>query len=439
MARVLLITSHDFWSCTNGSRQRISELVLYFAGQHDFHVLYVGDDPVGEHQLERLREQYSLSSISVLNSLVKEVPQRRLTILHRLVVKITTIIDHLWAIIRRRLRMKSSSVSDQPKSIQAILDCLACRLPPKPKDIRRILNVTRPNIVILEYLRLHTYLHAIRRLMPSTKILIDTHDVLSDRCTSFMSYGYPHWCSLSAKDEARLLNGYDGIIAINRRDRDIFSKMVSEPRIILAGHPASQSLVRASRASTPNAGKIDNAISILFLASGGWANLDALDILLHQIMPLVQESSARKAKLLIAGSVCSDLHAIEMIGNSRLNCITVIGCVDNLDHLYINADIVSNPVRFGGGLKIKNIEAMSAGLALITSPEGASGLPITDPPSFYIADNPDDHVRYLLDLIHHPNKLFVLRQRAAEAARNHLSPESVYMPLNSYLHSPISN
>lgn len=68
----------------------------------------------------------------------------------------------------------------------------------------------------------------------------------------------------------------------------------------------------------------------------------------------------------IAGGVCEKLTAVPGI--------RLLGQVENLAPVYRSATVVVNPVLFGTGLKIKTIEALGFGKALVTTKAGAEGM-----------------------------------------------------------------
>jgi glycosyltransferase involved in cell wall biosynthesis len=228
---------------------------------------------------------------------------------------------------------------------------------------------------------------------------------------------------------------YDKVIAINQRDQLLISDLIGRSRVVLAGHPSPSLLAYSFKQSKEQIAKCNPTPRILFLASRGAANLDALQVLISHVVPSLFVLSENAFEFLIAGSICLDPFAQELVNSSSMYPVTCLGTVESLLDLYASVDIVSNPVRFGGGLKIKNIEALAAGCALVTSSEGSYGLPVTDPPCFLAADNPDEHSHELLELITNPSLLISLRNRAAQAARLHLSPENVYKNLRTYLDS----
>ena len=81
--------------------------------------------------------------------------------------------------------------------------------------------------------------------------------------------------------------------------------------------------------------------------------------------------------------------------------IEVSGYVDSLANFYKAADVVVCPLRIGGGVKVKVLEALNAGKAIVSTSIGAQGLDLSTYPSVIVADEVADFaekvVRFLLD------------------------------------------
>jgi glycosyltransferase involved in cell wall biosynthesis len=81
--------------------------------------------------------------------------------------------------------------------------------------------------------------------------------------------------------------------------------------------------------------------------------------------------------------------------------IKVSGYVDSLTHFYKAADVVVCPLRIGGGVKVKVLEALNAGKAIVSTSIGAQGLDLSTYQAVTVADEVADFaekvVRFLLD------------------------------------------
>ncbi len=79
--------------------------------------------------------------------------------------------------------------------------------------------------------------------------------------------------------------------------------------------------------------------------------------------------------------------------------ITVIGTVEDLRPYREQARIFINPVRLGAGLRTKVLEAMAAGLPVVSTAVGAAGIPAQNGVNCFIADTPEltaDAIDWLL-------------------------------------------
>ena len=103
----------------------------------------------------------------------------------------------------------------------------------------------------------------------------------------------------------------------------------------------------------------------LFVGGYSGHNIEAVRWLLAEIWPSVRKA-VPEAELVIAGTV----------GRAVKNPppgVRAIGPVENLKNEYAAASLCLVPLPLGTGLKIKLVEAMSYGRAVVTTPAGAEG------------------------------------------------------------------
>jgi glycosyltransferase involved in cell wall biosynthesis len=134
---------------------------------------------------------------------------------------------------------------------------------------------------------------------------------------------------------------------------------------------------------------IENCPSILFVANFAYdPNVDAAVYFCKQILPLILEN-VPDAKVFIVGNSPSSEILDLVVSNSKVDTRTytlvnpnvqtihapveITGYVDSLDPFYKFAKVVVCPLRIGGGVKVKILEALRAGKAIVTTPIGAQG------------------------------------------------------------------
>jgi glycosyltransferase involved in cell wall biosynthesis len=102
------------------------------------------------------------------------------------------------------------------------------------------------------------------------------------------------------------------------------------------------------------------------------------------------------------------------------------GFVDDLEKLYDSLDIVINPVRCGAGLKIKNVEALTHGIPLITTSHGASGIEDGASKAFLIGNTPNEYLLAFNKLVENYDFRKRLSENAFEYAQLNFSEKKCY-------------
>jgi glycosyltransferase involved in cell wall biosynthesis len=103
-----------------------------------------------------------------------------------------------------------------------------------------------------------------------------------------------------------------------------------------------------------------------------------------------------------------DLMRLEMDG------VKVLGEVPDATYFITSKQINVVPLLSGSGIRVKIIEAMSAGKAVVTTTIGAEGIGCTDGKDVLIADTPEQFVEQLQRCVDNPE---FRKQIGSNAAR----------------------
>jgi polysaccharide biosynthesis protein PslH len=148
--------------------------------------------------------------------------------------------------------------------------------------------------------------------------------------------------------------------------------------------------------------------SLLFLGSLDWQpNRDALQYLLRDILPKIQAAHPR-AKLRVVGRQPATKLREQVEG---LSGVEWVGEVPDIRPHFASAIAVLVPLRIGGGSRIKILESMSMGKAVVATQIGAEGLEVIPDVHCLIADSPADFSQSVVQLLENPD-------RAADLGRN---------------------
>jgi glycosyltransferase involved in cell wall biosynthesis len=148
-------------------------------------------------------------------------------------------------------------------------------------------------------------------------------------------------------------------------------------------------------------------------------NVEAASWLAEQILPRVQ-AQRPAVQLLLAGPEAP--ARVRDLG--RLAGVRVLGGVPSLDPLLASACCVMAPVRSGGGMRMKVLQAMAGARAVVTTPLGAAGLEGMVPLPLAIGGDADEIATLTLSLLADKERRRSLGLRARELVAERYSPEA---------------
>jgi polysaccharide biosynthesis protein PslH len=149
------------------------------------------------------------------------------------------------------------------------------------------------------------------------------------------------------------------------------------------------------------------ALKIGFLASfNHQPNVDAALYFAQEIFPLIK-GQLPDAEFVVAGKNPPD--ALLGMKGAGVSCL---GFVDEVGNFYGSVDMVVAPIRFGGGIKLKVLEAMACGKAVVTTSVGAEGIAESGEGSLIVADEPGVFAGAVLALLADQARRRALGERA---------------------------
>ncbi|MBD3844006.1 MAG: glycosyltransferase family 4 protein, partial [Campylobacterales bacterium] len=273
------------------------------------------------------------------------------------------------------------------------------------------------DVVIIEYLQ-YSY---VLPLFPKALKILDTHDLMHVRNQLFKANNRTHWIDISESEELSIFREYNHVLSIQKKEHDYCIKN-SIPSILT---PYSYEGLKCDINK--------NMKDIIFVGGNNEANIDAICWFIDEVWPLFAKTPLN---LVICGTVCSGLKYKykELPSNVFLK-----GLVKDLSLEYKNASVAINPVRLGGGLKIKNVEALANSLPLITTKEGSNGLEDGINSAFIVADTVDDWINGVISLWISKELRGLLSNNAYKYAHNNFSEKACYSQLVNIISEHVKN
>ena len=241
---------------------------------------------------------------------------------------------------------------------------------------------------------------------PARRSLVVMHDLFSSRPAQFARVG----CADSTRcvteeEELRMLARAGCVVAIQPEEAALVARRL--PGTLVIDVPMA---VRPVAAPQPGVG------GVLLVGSGAAPNVDAVAWLLSAIWPRVREALP-DALLTIAGA------AGLSVGKAPEG-VRIIGRVGDLAPLYRDMAVVVAPLRAGSGLKVKLIEALGHGKAVVATEVTMQGVSEAARNAVIIADDPAVFAQAIVALLRDPAARRRLATAALAVARTHHAPEA---------------
>lgn len=184
-----------------------------------------------------------------------------------------------------------------------------------------------------------------------------------------------------------------------------------EPRVQHLEVPVPGELFAAGRPAKPG-------LRVGFMGSfRADFNQDALAFILEEIWPRVKQAQPR-AELHIAGNGYDGaLKSRAVEAGARW-----LGFVENLADYFAGLDLLIVPLRFGGGVRIRILEALAAAVPVVATPVAVAGLPLEAGVHVAVADGGDALARAITALLAEPERARALGQAGRDWCFDRHSP-----------------
>lgn len=148
-----------------------------------------------------------------------------------------------------------------------------------------------------------------------------------------------------------------------------------------------------------------------FIGSSGLFNIDAIDYFLDSIYPLILDKKP-DVSFLMGGSICNAFRETALKSK-----ISFLNNFENMYDFYKQITLAIVPLRFGTGVSVKILEAMSYGCPAVSTFAGARGLDIENGRDLHIVDKPDFFAGAIVSLLKNDNALKIIKRNALRTIR----------------------
>ena len=251
------------------------------------------------------------------------------------------------------------------------------------QKLAEVLQKETFDVIHVESIFLTPYVPLIRKYSDA-RVILRAHNVehlIWKRVSQSTRHGLKRWylkhLSLTLRAyEMEHLNDYDGVVCITRNDADYFKANGCRKPITCIPFGVEPEEI-GDLEPEPN--------SLFHIGAMDWMpNRESIAWLLDEVWPVVHRE-VPQARLYLAGRKMPERWM-----NAAIDGVSVVGEVPDAMRFIAGKQINVVPLLSGSGIRVKIIEAMSVGKAVVTTTVGAQGIDYVDGENILIANTPDE-------------------------------------------------
>lgn len=292
---------------------------------------------------------------------------------------------------KRRLRLIAEAIWREPLWVKE------CWSPVVASEIVAAVSEFEPDIVHHEMRVMAQYIPAVRSASPSAACIVTEHDAAVTDYRELRSLrGLAQW--LRALAELRAWRRYvrrterraDSIITFTESDAAALRRLLGP-----SSPPISVIPLRLPE-SGPSAAASAEPVQSDFLFVGNFLhppNVDSARRLVTSIFPMIRRDLPEARLTMVGPNLPKD------VADAASDRVTLTGWVEDPSLYLAGAAVVLVPLRQGGGLRVKIVEACAAGKAIIASPTAVEGLTLQDGEEVMLAESDGEFAKAAVQLI----------------------------------------
>jgi polysaccharide biosynthesis protein PslH len=263
---------------------------------------------------------------------------------------------------------------------------LRVKVPALQRALDRVLRATRFDVVNLEFSFLGEY--DLRQAPPGQRppaLVVDSHNIDYDLVRQYARTGGPvrrlyaaaNWRKLR-REELATYRDSDGVYLCSAADQQRLLDEIPGSRTLVIPNAADVEYYQP-RATDPLP---DGRTVVFFGHLSYFPNIDGVTYFVQEIWPRIAEAHPNARLKIIGGQAPQSLQTLVRPG------IELTGFVADLRPHLAQAAAVVVPLRLGGGTRLKIVEAMAMGKAIVSSTLGAEGIDAVAGRDLLVEDQP---------------------------------------------------
>lgn len=276
--------------------------------------------------------------------------------------------------------------------------------------------------------------------VPTARKVLDAHNalwLLYQRLWQTMSSGPKKWLlgrdwRLLKNYEGRICQEFDGVLAVSEEDKTALEEAISNvERSTFNVQREKEITVIPIAVDTDEVALVarhSNADHILHIGTMYWPpNIDGILWFSREIYPHIRAKHPHIIFDVVGARPPQEI--VDLGGNG--SGINVTGYVTDPTPYRQQAGVMVVPLRAGGGMRVKILEALAQGLPIVSTTLGCEGIAVTHGQNILIADTPHEFATAVLHLLDNPETAAQLGQNGRRLAEQVYDYRQVCRPLEA--------
>lgn len=272
----------------------------------------------------------------------------------------------------------------------------------------------KPDIIQVEGLELARHYLSLHYSSQDPAVILDEHNaeyVLQKRAFEVDRQAPDRWpAALYSLVQWQKLKRYErmacrratAVIAVSDEDKRALLRLDPNPDITVVPNGVDTAYFQPSQQQREDA-------TLLFTGTMDFRpNVDAVVWFAKEVFPLVRKQ-APEARFVIVGGRPTD--RVEALSGASVD---VTGFVEDVRPYVAKAAVYVIPIRIGGGVRFKALEAIASGVPVVSTTVGVEGISVADGEELLFADDAPSFAAAILRLLREPR---VGKQMALKARR----------------------
>ncbi|MCB9263216.1 MAG: glycosyltransferase [Flavobacteriales bacterium] len=293
------------------------------------------------------------------------------------------------------------------------------------QELIKLLNENQYDIIQIEGTFPAVYSDTIFKYAKSAKVVLRQHNVefqiwqrLAANAKNPIKKWYLNLLSRRLENfEKKHLNQYAALVPVTEDDGNLFKKMGCKIPVFASPAGINTEVWKPTYEQ-------ENPYAIFHIGSLEWLpNLEAVMWFLDEVWPHILQKTD-KISFFVAGKGMP-----ENLKNLKLKNVEMVGEVDSATAFVADKAITVVPLKSGSGIRLKILEAMSAGKVVISTTIGAQGINYSENENILIADTPEAFAQSLINVVEDNAYRKIIQQNARQLIENQYSNKSVVAKL----------